>query len=47
MKRLGRAMQGLMSIADAASDDDDLRLRKRVGVTAGLVPIVAPLTLPI
>jgi adenylate cyclase len=36
----------LLSIADAPTDDDDARLRKRVGVAAGFVTIVAPLTLP-
>jgi guanylate cyclase len=36
-----------ISIADAPSDDDDRRLRKRVGVVAGYLTIVAPLTLPI
>jgi adenylate cyclase len=36
----------LLAIADEPSDDDDLRLRKRVGVLAGLFTIVAPLTLP-
>ena len=37
----------LLSIADAPTDDDDARLRKRVGVAAGLATIVAPLTLPL
>ena len=37
----------LLSIADDAGDDDDLRRRKRVGVAAGLLTIVAPLTLPV
>ena len=36
-----------IAIADEPSDDDDRRLRKRVGVIAGYVTIVAPLTLPI
>lgn len=36
----------LISIADAPDDDDDLRLRKRVGVAAGFFTIVAPLGLP-
>ena len=36
----------LVSIADTATDDDDLRLRKRMGVVAGYVTIVAPLGAP-
>ena len=36
-----------LSIADDASDEDDLRLRKRIGVAAGYLTIVAPLTMPI
>ena len=35
-----------MSIADEPTDDDDLRLRKRVGVTAGYVVTVGALLLP-
>jgi len=37
----------LIGIADDPADDDDSRLRKRIGVTAGYVTILAPLTLPI
>jgi adenylate cyclase len=37
----------LLSIADHAGDDDDARLRKHVGVLAGFVTIVAPLSLPL
>ncbi len=37
----------LLSIADIAGDDDDARLRKRVGIVAGLVTIVAPLPLTV
>lgn len=37
----------ILSVADAATDDDDLRLRKRVGVAAGVLTIVAPVSLPI
>ena len=37
----------LIGIADQPSDDDDLRLRKRVGVIAGYVLILAALQLPI
>jgi adenylate cyclase len=35
-----------VSIADEPTDDDDLRLRKRVGVVVGYLTIVAPLGLP-
>ena len=37
----------LISIADELGDDDDTRRRKRVGVVAGYLTIVAPLTLPL
>jgi adenylate cyclase len=37
----------LIGIADDPQDDDDTRLRKRIGVAAGYVTIIAPLTLPI
>ena len=47
MRGLRGIGQRLLSIADDPSDDDDLRLRKRVGVAAGLLTIVAPLSLPI
>lgn len=33
--RLGALAQRLIGIADEPTDDDDLRLRKRVGVVAG------------
>jgi guanylate cyclase len=36
----------LLGIADEPSDDDDLRLRKRVGVAASYLTIVAPLGVP-
>jgi guanylate cyclase len=36
----------LISIADQPDDDDDARLRKRVGVAAGYLTIVAPLGVP-
>jgi guanylate cyclase len=39
--------QRLLSLADSATDDDDLRLRKRVGVAAGLMTILAPVSLPL
>jgi len=37
----------LLSIADLPGDDDDARLRKRMGVAAGYVTIVAPLGVPL
>jgi len=37
----------LIAIADAPEDDDDARLRKRIGVGAGLITLVAPVTLPL
>jgi guanylate cyclase len=42
----GALMHRVLSIADEPTDDDDLRLRKRVGVIAGLVLVLAPLALP-
>jgi adenylate cyclase len=41
------AIERAVAIADASGDDDDLRLRKRMGVAAGYLTIAAPLTLPI
>jgi adenylate cyclase len=41
------AVRRLIAIADEPSDDDDARLRKRVGVVGGYVTIVAPLGLPL
>jgi adenylate cyclase len=40
--RLRLALLRLISIADLPGDDDDVRLRKRVGVAAGYFTIVAP-----
>ena len=37
----------LLGLADEPTDDDDLRLRKRVGVIAGYILVLAPLQLPI
>jgi adenylate cyclase len=37
----------LIGIADDPADDDDVRLRKRIGVAAGYITILAPTTLPI
>jgi adenylate cyclase len=45
--RRPRLATRLFGIADSASDDEDLRRRKRVGVVAGFVTIFAPLSLPI
>ena len=41
------ALLRLIAIADHPGDDDDTRLRKRVGVAAGYATIVAPLGLPL
>jgi len=41
------ALRRLIAIADLPGDDDDARLRKRMGVVAGYVTIVAPLGLPL
>jgi len=37
----------LVGLADEPTDDDDLRLRKRVGVIAGYILVLGPLQLPI
>ena len=37
----------LIGLADEPTDDDDARLRKRVGVIAGYILVAAPLQLPI
>jgi adenylate cyclase len=37
----------MLSIADTPTDDDDARLRKRVGVAAGILTVIAPLILPL
>jgi guanylate cyclase len=44
--RIAGAINAVVSLADDPADSDDLRLRKRVGVAAGYVTIVAPLTMP-
>src|SRR5215208_6615832 len=46
-RRVTDALLRLISIADDLEDDDETRRRKRVGVVAGYLTIVAPLTLPI
>ena len=43
---LGALVHRFISIADEPTDDDDFRLRKRVGVLAGYFTVVAPLGLP-
>lgn len=45
--RAGTRLVRLLGIADSPTDDDDVRLRKRVGVLAGYLTTAAPLTLPI
>lgn len=40
-------LRRLLSVADDERDDDDLRLRKRIGVAAGIVTVFAPLAMPI
>ncbi len=41
------AIGRVLSLADDPADEDDLRLRKRIGVAAGYLTIVAPFTMPI
>ena len=45
--RITAAATRLISIADDPAEDDDVRLRKRVGVAAGYITILAPVTLPL
>jgi adenylate cyclase len=45
-QRLGARLHRFIEIADESSDDDDLRLRKRVGVIVGYTAVIAPLGLP-
>lgn len=47
MRGIGRSVLRLVSMADAPSDDDELRLRKRIGVAAGILTVVSPISLPI
>ena len=42
----GEMVSRLLSIADHPGDDDDTRLRKRMGVIGGLATIIAPLGIP-
>jgi adenylate cyclase len=37
----------ILALGDLPGDDDDLRLRKRVGVAAGYITLIAPLALPL
>jgi len=46
-QRLQLVLKRLIAIADRPDDDDDARLRKRSGVAAGYLTIVAPLGLPL
>ena len=46
-RRPRAAVIRLIAIADQPDDDDDARLRKRVGVVAGYATIVAPLGIPL
>ncbi|HET7169701.1 MAG TPA: adenylate/guanylate cyclase domain-containing protein [Candidatus Limnocylindrales bacterium] len=46
-RRLSDRGLRLVAIADDPADDDDLRRRKRAGLAAGLLTILAPLTLPL
>lgn len=44
---LAQLVERALSLADQEGDDDDLRLRKRIGVASGYVTIAAPLILPV
>ncbi len=43
----GSPLRPLIALADDPEDDDDTRLRKRVGLVAGYLTIFAPLTMPL
>lgn len=45
--RARSVLERVLGLADEPSDDDDLRLRKRVTVAAGYILVVAPLQLPV
>lgn len=47
MGRLGNSLGRALSLADQETDDEDLRLRKRVGVGAGYLTALAVLTMPV
>jgi adenylate cyclase len=46
-RRVQTLLDRVMGLADEPTDDDDLRLRKRVVVIAGYILVVAPLQLPV
>src|SRR4051812_26008127 len=46
-RKLPEMAMRMLAIADLPIDDDDTRLRKRVGVLAGYLTVVAPLALPL
>jgi adenylate cyclase len=46
-RRVGSLFQRLLAIADEPGDDDDVRLRKRVGVIGGVIGVVLPFNLPV
>jgi guanylate cyclase len=46
-RRIATLAHRLVSIADEPDDDDDVRLRKRVGVVVGYVHVVLPFILPL
>jgi class 3 adenylate cyclase len=45
--RIGAAFNRVLSLAQDDRDDDDLRMRKRIGVAAGCMTVIAPLTVPV
>jgi adenylate cyclase len=47
MRMRAGTLDRLVGLADEPADDDDVRLRKRVGVIAGYILVLAPLQLPI
>lgn len=44
--RVRSLVERLLALADEPTDDDDVRLRKRVGVLAGYILVILPLQLP-
>ena len=46
LPKLRSVVLAVLSIGDLPTDDDDIRLRKRVGVAGGFITIVAPLSVP-
>ena len=46
-RRIRTVVDRLLGPADEPTDDDDLRLRKRIGVLAGYILVVLPLQLPL